>query len=245
VINLIKVDAIGSTNCFLKELINNKTINQTTCVWAKNQTNGRGQMGNSWNVEGEKNLTFSVYMPINDALAKNIIAINLITSLSIFKVLKLLNIPQLYIKWPNDIMSANKKIGGILIENNYQNGALSDSIIGIGINVNQEKFKNLPYAGSLKLSTQKEFDLETLLNQILKRLEKSFTNYNSIDFSNLKKEFESVLFRKGKASSFTKANCNSIFTGIIKGITNDGRLIVLKEDNITQEFSLKEISLLY
>jgi len=140
VINLIKVNATGSTNSYLKALVKSKTLFYPTCVWAKNQTKGKGLMGNTWEVEAGKNLTFSVYLPISSAMAEHPIAINLITTLSIYNTLKLLNIPQLYIKWPNDIMSVNKKIGGILIENNYQNGVFNESIVGIGINVNQLNF---------------------------------------------------------------------------------------------------------
>jgi len=245
VITLIKVDAIGSTNSFLRKLVRNNAINQPTCIWAKHQTEGRGQIGNAWKTESGKNLTISVYLPISPYLTYDPIAINLLTALSIYNVLDMLKVPQLFIKWPNDIMSANKKIGGILIENNYQNGTLSESIIGIGLNVNQRKFDNLPKASSLKLITKQEFDIKLLLNKILIQLEKSFSNFDSSDFPSLKKRFESVLFRKGKASSFKRKNSESIFTGIIKGITNDGKLTILEEDNVINHYNLKEISLLY
>ena len=244
-INLIKVDAIGSTNTFLKDLVRNDSILKPTCVWTKNQTNGRGQIGNIWESEINKNLTFSVYFPMHANLTSNPIAINLLTTLCIYNVLHEYKIPQLFIKWPNDIMSVNKKIGGILIENNYQNGTLSESIIGIGINVNQEKFTNLPKASSLKQITTLEFDLELLLKKILNQLEKLFTTYKPSDFDSLKSNFENVLFRKGKASSFQKNDTQSIFTGIIKGITTNGKLIVLEEDNHVNHYNLKEISLLY
>jgi len=245
VIDIIKVNAIGSTNGFLKELVKSKTVTQTTCLWTKKQTNGRGQMGNSWQTEDEKNLTFSIYTPIILPFIQNPITINLLTTLCIYKVLKLINIPQLYIKWPNDIMSVNKKIGGILIENTYQNGVLSGSIIGIGLNVNQEKFKNLPQASSLKKITNHQFDIELLLKQILNQFEKTFFTYDNIHFSSLKETYEAMLFRKGKPSSFIKTDTNLMFTGIIRGITNNGKLIVLEEDNITNLYNLKEIRLLY
>ena len=67
---------------------------------------------------------------------------------------------DLSVKWPNDILSANKKIGGILIENTVKGKKINNSIIGIGLNVNQEKFPDsLKNVTSLKKITNKEFDL--------------------------------------------------------------------------------------
>ncbi len=244
-INLIKVDATESTNSFLKELVRNKTIHKTTCVWAKHQTNGKGQMGNTWLAKSGLNLTFSIYTPISNELAKHTIAINLISALSVFKALKQFSLPLLHIKWPNDIMSANKKIGGILIENTYKNGACNGSIIGIGLNINQDKFENLPQASSLKIITSNTFDLEQILNSILMKFETSLKNYDSTNFNLLKKQFEAALFRKGKASTFIKNDQNTRFTGIIQGISNCGKLIVLEEDNLINQYNLKEIRLLF
>ncbi len=244
-INLIKVDATESTNSLLKELVRDKTIHKITCVWTQHQTKGKGQMGNTWLAKSGLNLTFSIYTPISDDLAKHAIAINLISALSVFNALKQFSLPLLHIKWPNDIMSANKKIGGILIENIYKNGACSGSIIGIGLNVNQDDFENLPQASSLKKITSNTFNLEQILNSILMKFETSLKDYTSIHFNLLKKQFEAALFRKGKASTFIKNNQNTSFTGIIQGISNCGKLIVLEEDNLVNQYNLKEIRLLF
>lgn len=244
-INLIKVDATASTNNLLKEFVRSKTVTKLSCLWAKNQTKGRGQMGNQWNSENGLNLTFSIYTPISIELSKHNIAVNLLTALSIYNSLETLNLPQLYIKWPNDIMSANKKIGGILIENLYQNGTYSGSIIGVGLNVNQINFKNLPLASSLKKITSNTFELKTLLESILDNFEQALISYQSTNFKLLKTKYETYLFRKGKASTFIKNKDNSPFIGIIQGITNLGKLIILEEDQIINHYNLKEIRLLF
>lgn len=244
-INLIKVDATESTNSLLKEFVRSKTVTTLSCIWAKNQTNGRGQMGNQWNAKAGQNLTFSIYTPISIELTAYNIAINLLTALSVFNTLKQFNLPQLYIKWPNDIMSANKKIGGILIENLYQNGVSSGSIIGIGLNVNQVSFEGLPYASSLKKITSNTFNLQSLLLDILNNFEQALTSYTSSNFNCLKLEYEKRLFRNGKASTFIKNEGNTRFTGIIQGISNAGKLIVLEEDEIINHYALKEIRLLF
>lgn len=244
-INLIKVDATASTNSLLKAFVRSKTVTTPSCIWAKTQTEGRGQMGNQWKAESGLNLTFSIYTPISKELSKHNIAINLLSALSIYTTLETLNLPQLYIKWPNDIMSANKKIGGILIENLYQNGVYSGSIVGVGLNVNQISFKNLPLASSLKKITSNTFELKSLLENILNNFDQALVSYQSTNFKLLKLEYETCLFRKGKASTFIKNKDSSPFTGVIQGITDEGKLIVLEEDQITNHYNLKDIKLLF
>ena len=107
-------------------------------MWAKNQTDGRGQ-GKKMAFSA-KNLTFSIFLSANNLSFSSHFSLNLITSLSVKEVLVFHGINELLIKWPNDILSVNKKISGILIENLYKGEKLIGSIIGIGINVNQVDF---------------------------------------------------------------------------------------------------------
>ena len=240
---IIKVDAIDSTSTFLKDALRNKTINSATCIWAKNQTNGRGQREAKWESESGKNLTFSVYLPVSEHIKKNAFVINLLTTISVYNVLSKLNLVNLKIKWPNDILAANKKIGGILIENNFQKGELQGTIIGIGLNVNQVNFDFLPQASSIKNILGVSFSLEELLNEIITEINRRFKLYVSADFEKVKKEFETILFRNKKPSTFIAEGIE--FPGIIQGITNNGKLIVLQEDNIVKEYNLKQIQLKY
>ena len=111
-------------DCLLKKnnvkreigIIHNALANFTVVV-AENQTNGRGQRGANWEVENGKNLTFSVL--IKDVLLKveEVFNLNVIVAVSLFQTLDQLKILNLAIKWPNDILADNRKIGGILIEN--------------------------------------------------------------------------------------------------------------------------------
>ena len=240
---IIKVDAIGSTNTFLKEAVRDKTITEPTCVWAKKQTEGKGQHGAKWKSEANKNLTFSVFLPYFHTKNNSPFIMNMLTTISIYNCLLEYALPNLKIKWPNDILSVNKKIGGILIENSYKNGELAGSIIGIGLNVNQDHFENLPQASSIKNITGKTLNIETLLNNILNMLSKSFQNYSQTDFKLVKKQFEKILFRNKKPSTFNAEGLD--FTGIIQGITDEGKLIVMLEDSILKTYDLKEITLKY
>ena len=242
--NLIKLDAIDSTNAYLKELSSKNNIEDYTVVVANFQTNGRGQMGTNWLSENAKNLTFSVFKNINCLDNNEQFYLSIATSLAVFKALKQFNIPELKIKWPNDILSSNQKVCGILIENVIKNGKMSAAIIGIGININQADFNEVINATSLKNITGVVYDKDEVLNTIINQIE----NYESLiqnrNFKLLKEEYEQFLFRKDKPSTFKDKN-GYLFMGFIKGISDKGLLLVLLEDNILKEFDLKEIKLLY
>ena len=240
---IIKVDAIDSTNTFLKEALRDKTLQTPTCVWAKEQTNGRGQRGASWCSQSGKNLTFSVFYPVPIAIQNSPFVINMLTTVSLYQVLTKYKLTNLKIKWPNDILSAGKKIGGVLIENSYQNAVMSDTIIGIGLNVNQQEFDNLPKASSMKNDLGITLSLEELLSKILAALTSYFDTYSAADFQTVKNQFEGLLFRNKKPSTFTAEGLD--FIGIIQGITDCGKLYVLQEGNVLNEYDLKQIQLRY
>ncbi|MDA0177242.1 biotin--[acetyl-CoA-carboxylase] ligase [Mesoflavibacter profundi] len=240
---IIKLNATDSTNLFLRSLSLDTTLTDFTVVVAKHQTNGRGQMGTVWNTQDAKNLTFSVFKRFDGFNLNQQFAISMIVSLSVVSALNKLNIPKVRIKWPNDILSANSKICGILIENIIKQTDVAGSIIGIGLNVNQTDFKDLPQASSLQNITGKHFDLDEVLHLIIEQLQFYFEFFNQSGFDNLKALYQSQLFRKDKPSTFS--NEEGLFTGIIKGVTKEGLLKVQIEDLIIKYFDLKAVKLLY
>ena len=148
--NIIKLDAIDSTNNYLKKIILNEDINDYTVVTAKFQTQGKGQLGTEWESEHSKNLICSVYKKEINIKVQDQFVISALVSLALIKTLRKVNLSNMHIKWPNDIMSDNKKICGILIENIVKQNHIKDTVIGIGLNVNQTIFNNLPNAASIK-----------------------------------------------------------------------------------------------
>ena len=241
---IIKLDAINSTNSYLRELISKGNVEDFTVVSTKNQTKGRGQMGTVWESKTAKNLTFSVFKDVSGLETDQAFYISVVTALAIIKTLKELGIPKLSVKWPNDILSENKKICGVLIENVIKQSQLKASIIGIGLNVNQTEFENLTKASSLKSISGRVFVLDEVLVALVLNLEYYFGILETGDFKVLKKEYEANLFRKNKPSTFKDAE-GSMFSGFIKGTSPEGKLVVLLEDEIIKTFDLKEISLLY
>lgn len=240
---LIKLDAIDSTNEFLKGISTQPDLENFTVVTAENQTKGKGQMGAIWNSEVGKNLIMSVL--VKDFLKdiNEIFNLNIAVSLAVITALKKNNIPDLSIKWPNDILSANKKIGGILIENSIKSDGTILSIVGLGLNVNQTNFEGLPKASSLAVVTGKEFDKEKLLFEIIANLELNVAE-SKLNPASLRQQFVDLLYKKGVPMPFTNQK-EEKFMGMIQGISTIGKLQVLLEDDSVAEFDIKEIQMLY
>ncbi|KAA3623212.1 MAG: biotin--[acetyl-CoA-carboxylase] ligase [Flavobacterium sp.] len=241
---LIKLSAIASTNSYLKEICTQMQPRDATVVWAESQTEGRGQRGTSWQSEPGKSLTFSLLKRFSIFSSADHILINMATSIGVAKALDLLKIPKVAIKWPNDIMSYDKKLCGILIENQLKGKLLSSSIIGIGLNINNSKFDNLPHAGSLFTITGKNYELEAVLELLVKCILEELEKLETSSFNELKTVYEPSLFRKDEISVFEHED-GTLLNGIIRGISVEGNLCVELEDERWAEFSLKEIKLRY
>jgi BirA family biotin operon repressor/biotin-[acetyl-CoA-carboxylase] ligase len=240
--HIIKLNATASTNAYLKDLWQEGNPEDETIVWANHQFGGRGQQGTEWHSEEGKNLTFSVLKYFKGLEAQDQFALNMAVSLAIREALNELEIPKISIKWPNDILSGSYKICGILIENMVKAKEIRASVIGIGLNVNQEDFGALEKAASLKLITGSSYDLDRLLSLIMKYLHINLSNFNSNNFAELKARYEKLMYRKDMASTFVIAD-GTKFIGVINGITGGGQLRLETEQGI-QDFDLKEISLL-
>lgn len=240
---LIKLDAIDSTNEFLKGLSSNPEIENFTVVTAESQTKGRGQMGAVWVSETGKNLIMSVL--VKGFLLDNnqIFDINTVTAVSVIQALQTLEIPELSVKWPNDILSYNKKIGGILIENSIKSDGSILSIVGLGLNINQKEFEHLPKASSLAVICNVVFDKEIILFKIMEKLEHNIQSWNLIK-EKLRADYINILFKKGIPMPFEDQDKNQ-FMGIIQGVSSLGKLEVLLEDDSIADFDIKEIQMLY
>lgn len=241
---IIKVSATASSNLLAREWYQENPKSSVVCFVAGNQTQGRGQRGAGWISNAGENLTFSVLFPTPGVKVKDQFQISAGTGLTVLAALRELNINNLKLKWPNDIMAANKKIGGILIENILSGGSIGATIIGIGLNINQTVFPELPKAGSLKMITGANYDVDEVLHKVLNHLSVILQAISEGEKEKLMQDYEDVLFRKNKVSTFQKED-NSFFTGIIKGVTPTGLLQILLEDDILQTFELKQLKLLY
>ena len=241
--NIIKLDAIGSTNDWFKNKFQSQKCQDGDVVWAMNQTKGKGQGSNVWLSDAHKNITFSVFKRFSGLNSAESFLINFAVTLAIIRTLEKFNIPNLKIKWPNDILSANKKIGGVLIENMIKGKIFSGSIIGIGINVNQTSFIDLPFAGSMLLQTNKKYDLNVIFDEILKNLYLFFDFLKKPDKVGLSSTFEKFIYRKGEWSEFKVDGVK--FVGRIVGISDQGLLIIEKKSNQVAQYTNGAIEMVY
>ena len=241
---IIKLDAIDSTNTYLKKLSVAGNAEDGLAVVAKYQTHGRGQMGTVWNSQEAKNLTFSVFKDVSYVNITQHFYISMAVSLAVYEALSSLGLQRIKVKWPNDILSDNKKIAGILIENVIKLNVISGSVIGIGLNVNQTDFTDLPSASSLLLLSGQVNNLDEVLNSVLKQIDIHFNYLKNKQFKLLKSRYELHLFRKNKPSTFRNAE-GVLFLGYIVGISEFGNLLIRVENNIIKSFDFKEVALMY
>lgn len=242
--NIIKLDATPSTNDFLKALLTNQFVENFTVVTAENQTSGRGQMGAKWEVESGKNLTFSVL--VKDVLTEinSIFHLNVLVAVSIIEALEHFNIPNLAIKWPNDILAESKKIAGVLIENSLKSNGEIFSVVGIGLNVNQKNFDDLPKATSLSTILNHDLDKEAVLVSVIQNLKRNVALLQIGEYDKFWQTYNKKLFKKGIPMPF-EGNDGIRFMGIIQGVSTYGKLEVMLEDDSVVTYDIKEIQMLY
>ncbi len=239
---IIKLDATASTNATLKELWQKNDAENWTVVWTQDQFEGRGQKGTVWQSEAGKNLTFSVLKTFSGFNIQLQFMLSMAVSLAIYEALTKLSMPEIRVKWPNDIMSGRNKICGILIENVVKAKEVRASVIGIGVNINQEDFGDIPRAASLKMITGLEYELDEVLDHILNQLRLRLDNLENKDFEAVKEEYLEVLYRRNEMSLF-KFPDGTTQNSIIRDVSRQGK-IRLEKDNAISEFTMKEVQLL-
>ncbi|MBK6273976.1 MAG: biotin--[acetyl-CoA-carboxylase] ligase [Saprospirales bacterium] len=208
---------IDSTNNYAKQMLTKSNPIDGTVILADEQFAGRSQTGNICQSEAHKNLTFSIIYQTSFLKATEQFWLNMAISLGIKNaVCSLLSMQHddncllptkilpTKIKWPNDIYVENQKIAGILIENTIVGMHLKYSVIGIGLNVNQQHFSDTINATSLSLILKKEMNKSDVLNKILASIEKYFLLLKERKFERLKSEYLENLFRYGVFSKFKK-----------------------------------------
>jgi BirA family biotin operon repressor/biotin-[acetyl-CoA-carboxylase] ligase len=239
---ILSLNSVSSTNNYASKLLAENKIVEETVIIAHKQEHGRGQQDNIWQSEPGMNLTFSLVLFTNFIEVKNQFFLSQAISLAILDLLRLNNITA-KIKWPNDIYVNENKIGGILIENSIMDQTLMHSVIGIGLNVNQEFFEeNISNAVSMKTLLFKDFILQEVLDGLLHCI-KNWIDYLKTDnYNDLKKEYLGNLYIFGAMKKFS-SNAGD-FYGTIIDVEETGELVILADDGRKLKFMFKEIQFL-
>jgi len=245
------LDEIGSTNTYLQQLAQERDLPHLFTVCTFRQTAGRGQRGNGWESEPDKNISFTTAFDTRELAAERLWQLSMLVALSVKETLCDYGLDAT-IKWPNDIYVGDKKICGILIENVIQGSAVRYSLAGVGVNVNQEVFvSNAPNPTSMRLLTGKDFDKKEVLSRIVDRMDALWQQ--ALDESNPLKEryMQSLYRREGEwewkevvvttAPMMIGSREEGTFMARISDVSDTGQLVLQTADGKKKTYHFKEI----
>ena len=243
--NAVHLKSVGSTNTYASEMLRQIGLTEGQLFYTFDQQNGRGQRGNAWETEPHKNLGLSLYLTPNFLSVEKQFMLTKIVSLAVAdlmaETLKNSGVEaKVNIKWPNDIYVNGKKIAGILIENNLRESSIQNSIIGVGINVNQTVFSNeLKNATSLKLLADKEFDLSEIIHRFCELMEGYYLQLRGNGTEKIDVLYLEKLFQINEWRNYFSGNHS--FEGKLIGVNSLGKLKIEKRNSEVSEYDLKEI----
>jgi len=218
-------DQIDSTNNEATRQMALKSVKSGDIIFTNHQTKGKGQRGKGWVGDHGMNLAMTyIYLP-QDLRVENTFFLNQAVSLACMDMLRAHNFSHQSIKWPNDIYLGQKKAGGILIQNSLTGRLIQQSIIGIGINVNQEQFdKELPNPTSLKLELEKNWMLESLMADLVAMLDLRLEQMELGRLDAIHEQYMDHLFLKGIRHQYEVDG--KWREGIIEDVARSGKLQV-------------------
>ncbi len=221
----LEFDQVDSTNKKAFELLKSGDLPDGTCLSAQFQTDGKGQIGRYWHSKFSENLLTSLLLKPHFLAFDEHYFLSICSALSIRKLLsRYIFNKNIYIKWPNDIYVENNKICGILIQNQLSTKKIKQSVVGIGLNVNQYDFpQQLPNPTSIYLESSKNIPTDQVLNQLFDDFEYYYLQLRNGRLNELKSEYLEHLYRRNVLSRYRDGN-KRLFEGTILGIDSQGKL---------------------
>jgi BirA family biotin operon repressor/biotin-[acetyl-CoA-carboxylase] ligase len=241
--NLIQLSSVSSTNTYAAEFVQKERPEEGTVIMTEYQENGRGQRETSWESEKGLNLlaSFIFYPTIN---VTDHFLFNQCIALGLHEMIRSELGNNVTIKWPNDILVNEKKIAGILIETAISGNKFQYAISGIGINLNQQYFKKYsPEATSFFLETEKLFMINDILSKLCICLSKWYNILNERNFDLIRIFYLSKLYRKDELSLFVISD--EKIRATIKGIDENGNLLLEKKDGEILKINFKEMKYVF
>lgn len=231
-----------STNDIALQMLKKPDTREGMVVITDHQTQGRGQRGNNWKSDSGSNLTLSIILKPSFLQASDQFYLNIITSLAVRRMIEECCVTELdlKVKWPNDVLLNEKKIAGILIENTLQSSSIQWSVVGMGININQQGI-GLEKATSLFEVTKSMNSLAELFEMLIESLEYYYLKLKSGKKEELKEAYLQHLFG---FQEFRKYRAEYIFNGKILDVADTGRLVMETAKGV-QSFDFKEVEFLY
>jgi len=237
---VIKVKSVDSTNNYAAKLLNQTKVPFGTVIMAHYQTNGKGQRNTIWSSNGGDNLLMSVLLDLSFMPSEKIFFLSKSIALAIrAAVVDVIGVES-NLKWPNDVLIDNKKIAGVLIENQWNNSNIVSSVVGVGLNVNQVDFQESFSATSLKKITNKNYNVDNILKVLCKKLNKYYNQLASLNFDNIDIEYHQHLVNYNKFCEFEENNI--LFNAKVKGVNQQGELMLEFTNGDVKSYELKQIT---
>jgi BirA family transcriptional regulator, biotin operon repressor / biotin---[acetyl-CoA-carboxylase] ligase len=230
---IIHLDSVDSTSNYVANLLRKGELDHGTVILADEQFAGKGQRNANWSVKPGENLTFSLFIDNVNLSVENQFYLTQVVSLSLIDLLTLFGM-QVEIKWPNDIFCKGKKIAGVLIENQLAGNTIKSSIIGVGLNINQEQFEGFSATSTLLETGQHRKPIDVLYGFI-----DAFGKvYSKCDWPAIKRTYLDNLYLMGVSARFEDQS--GLFIGVIKDVLDSGELVVVCEGK-ERYYELKEL----
>lgn len=236
---MISLLSVDSTNDYAREMLSKGIPEEGTIIISGEQSKGRGYGENTWHSKRGKNLLFSIILYPEILSANTQFMLSKAISLGIYDYLSEY-ISDVSIKWPNDIYVEDRKIAGILVENDLMGSIMKHSIVGIGINMNQEKFPgHIPNPVSLTQMIEKKLVLKDELKKLLHFLDNRYQMLTKGKVDKIHRDYHERLFRLNKMDWFQ--NNDGKFMAKIIGVSDYGQLILENQSGKTLEYNFKEV----
>lgn len=240
---IIELEETASTNSWLAARAHESSEGLT--VLCRRQTAGRGQRGNRWESEPDKNITMSLLLkpaglhPSRQFLVSQAVSVAIVTVLS-----RYLPGHEVCIKWPNDIYVSDRKICGILIENSITQSGINHCIVGMGINVNQTRFfSDAPNPVSMTMLTGREYAPRALAEEIVGEILRETAAITADDTAGLQKRYSAMLWRRKGYWPYTDNLRDERIMARIAGVAPDGILTLeLAGSCELRSFAFKEVA---
>lgn len=236
--NIIVLEKVESTNNYAMGLIQKAAISSGTGVLAREQTAGKGRRGKSWLSIPGQNILLSIanemtWQPISDQFHLSAAVALACRDFIAEKVTK-----EVFIKWPNDLFITDSKAAGILIENVIKGTLWQWSVIGIGVNVNQDSFDEIDAdVTSLKNESGKRYDVLRLAGELHRMVLKRIDDLKAGRVTHIMEEYNAHLYGRDKLVKLKKESI--VFETTIHSVSSAGQLIT--KDALERRFDFDEV----
>lgn len=237
---VIQLSSVDSTNNYAAMLVSNDNAVHGTVILADEQTAGRGQRGAKWQSESGSNLLMSIILKPDNLSVDRQFLLTQIASLAVVDLLRKIGLSA-HIKWPNDIYVGDRKICGMLIENNLSGAVIRSSIIGIGLNVNQSFF-DLTTATSIKLEKGQSFPIQEILFSFIGSFNLFYDQLMPSRLQDIEDLYKSNMLGYEQKRIFEDETGE--FLGMIRGVDPNGKLR-MEVNGVEQTYDLKQLRFIF